>query len=192
MRAMLGDEGWSGEPIPDLRAALTRLAVPGTAWTSAEFLAAGTLLASSRRTREALRDERRPQIARAVLADLAGRLVAQAAVERVIDRTIAPDGTVRDDASPLMRRVRRELRGAQGELVRMLERMMAGKKAPGEPTLIAPRGVVTRRSTDVLASEDPVVNRAAAYIREHGGRGLQVPDVAAHVNMSRASLEPCA
>ena len=126
MRALLGDEGWSGEPIPDLRAALARLGVPGTAWTSAEFLAAGTLLASSRRTREALRDERRPQIARAVLADLAGRLVAQADVERVIDRTIAPDGTVRDDASPLMRRVRRELRGAQGELVRMLERMMAG------------------------------------------------------------------
>ena len=126
MRALLGDEGWSGEPIPDLRAALARLGVPGTAWTSAEFLAAGMLLASSRRTREALRDERRPQIARAVLADLAGRLVAQADVERVIDRTIAPDGTVRDDASPLMRRVRRELRGAQGELVRMLERMMAG------------------------------------------------------------------
>jgi LacI family transcriptional regulator len=72
----------------------------------------------------------------------------------------------------------------------LLERMMAGKKPPAEPTLLAPRGVVTRRSTDVLASEDPVVNRAAAYIREHGGRGLQVPDVAAHVNMSRASLEP--
>ena len=129
MRALLTDDGWSAEPIPDLRAALTRLGVPGTAWTSAEFLAAGTLLASSRRTREALRDERRPQIARAVLAELAGRLVAQAEVERVIDRTIAPDGTVRDDASPLLRRVRRELRGAQGELVRMLERMMAGLDA---------------------------------------------------------------
>ena len=125
MRAMLGEEGWPGEPIPDLREALARLAVPGTSWTSAEFLATATLLASSRRTRDALRDEHRPQIARAVLAELASRLVAQPDVERVIDRTIAPDGTVRDDASPLLRRVRRELRGAQGELVRMLERMMA-------------------------------------------------------------------
>jgi LacI family transcriptional regulator len=71
----------------------------------------------------------------------------------------------------------------------LLDGMMEGKKA-ADTTLVAPRGVVTRRSTDVLASEDPVVNRAAAYIREHGGRGLQVPDVAAHVNMSRASLEP--
>ena len=31
MRAMLeGDAGWNAEPIPELEAALTRLAVPGT------------------------------------------------------------------------------------------------------------------------------------------------------------------
>ena len=130
MRAMIGsDEGWPSEPIPNLRESLVRLGVPGTWWSSAEFLAAVTLLASSRRTRDALRDERRPQMARAVLAGLASRLVAQQDVERVIDRTIGPDGTVRDDASPLLRKVRRELRGAQGELVRMLERMMAGLDA---------------------------------------------------------------
>ncbi len=29
-----------------------------------------------------------------------------------------------------------------------------------------------------------------AFIRERGGRALQVPDVIAHVKMSRASLEP--
>jgi DNA mismatch repair protein MutS2 len=103
--------------------------VPGTSWSSAEFLAAVTLLASSRRTRDALRDEKRPQMARAVLAQIGERLVAQLEVERVIERTIGPDGTLRDDASPLLRRVRRELRGAQGELVRMLERMMANLDA---------------------------------------------------------------
>jgi DNA mismatch repair protein MutS2 len=130
MRGMIAAEGgWASEPIPDLRAALTRLGVPGTSWTSAEFLAAVTLLVSSRRTRDGLRDERRPQIARAVLAELAARLVAQPDVERVIERTIAPDGTLRDDASPLLRRVRRELRGAQGELVKMLERMMSSLAA---------------------------------------------------------------
>jgi LacI family transcriptional regulator len=72
----------------------------------------------------------------------------------------------------------------------LLDRLMSGRKAPASPTLLAPRGVVTRRSTDVLASEDPVVNRVAAFIREQRGRGLQVPDVVAHVKMSRASLEP--
>jgi LacI family transcriptional regulator len=72
----------------------------------------------------------------------------------------------------------------------LLDRMMSGEKPPGAPTFVAPRGVVTRRSTDVLASEDPVVNRAVAFIRENGGRGLQVPDVIAHTKTSRASLEP--
>jgi DNA mismatch repair protein MutS2 len=127
MRALVrGDGGWPAEPIPNMHEALDRLAVPGTSWNATEMLAAATLLASSRRTRDVLRDERRSDIARAVLAGLAARLVSQSDVERVIDRTIAPDATVRDDASPLLRRVRKELRGAEGELVRMLERMMAG------------------------------------------------------------------
>jgi LacI family transcriptional regulator len=72
----------------------------------------------------------------------------------------------------------------------LLDRLMSGRKPPSGPTLLAPRGVVTRRSTDVLASEDPVVNKAVAFIRENRGRGLQVTDVIAHLKMSRASLEP--
>jgi LacI family transcriptional regulator len=72
----------------------------------------------------------------------------------------------------------------------LLDKLMSGRKAPPTPTLLAPRGIVTRRSTDVLASEDPVVNRAVAFIRENRGRGLQVTDVIAHLKMSRASLEP--
>ena len=130
MRAILrGDGGWPSEPIPDLREALARLGVPGTSWNAGEVLAAATLLATSRRTRDVLRDERRPDMARAVLAGFASRLVSQPDVERVIDRTVAPDATVRDDASPLLRRVRKELRGAEGDLVRMLERMMSGLDA---------------------------------------------------------------
>ena len=72
----------------------------------------------------------------------------------------------------------------------LLDGLMSGRKPPAPKTLLAPRGVVTRRSTDVLASEDPAVNLATAFIRERGGRGLQVPEVTAHVKMSRASLEP--
>jgi LacI family transcriptional regulator len=72
----------------------------------------------------------------------------------------------------------------------LLDRLMSGRKPPTVPTLLAPRGVVTRRSTDVLASEDPVVNKAVAFIRENRGRGLQVTDVISHLKMSRASLEP--
>ncbi len=46
-------------------------------------------------------------------------------MEDDIERAIDPDGSVRDEASGALRRLRRELRGAQGELVQLLERAMA-------------------------------------------------------------------
>ena len=125
MRALVQDEtGWTMEPVPDLTAALARLRIEGAPWNAAELLAAATLLRSSRRTQEALRDDRRPGIALAVLAPLAARLVSARKTEDAIERTIADDATVRDDASALLRRVRRDLRAAEGELVKLLERAM--------------------------------------------------------------------
>ena len=75
------------------------------------------------------------------------------------------------------------------EAAALLDRMMAGEAAPTEPIELEPRGVVTRRSTDIVASEDQEVGRALAYIRENACRGLQVVDVLAHLAMSRASLQ---
>ena len=119
-----GEQPWHPEPLPDLTAALARLRVEGVVWNGAELLAGAQLLRSSRRTREALKDERRPTLARAVLAPLADRLIAVKPLEDAIERTFENDGSVRDDASPALRRVRRELRSAEGELVRLLERVM--------------------------------------------------------------------
>ena len=125
IRALIeGERPWHPEPLPDLFGALARLRVEGVVWNGAELLAAGQLLRSSRRTRDALGDERRPALARAVLAPLVARLFAAKALEDAVDRTIQEDGTVRDDASPTLRRVRRELRAAEGDLVRLLERAM--------------------------------------------------------------------
>jgi LacI family transcriptional regulator len=75
------------------------------------------------------------------------------------------------------------------EAAELLERMMAGEKNPPSKTYLSPRGVVSRRSTDVIASEDPEVNRAVAFIRERGNRPMSVVDVLAHLRMSRASLQ---
>ena len=67
---------------------------------------------------------KRPAIVRALLAPLIDALIAAPALEARIERTIQEDGTVKDDASAALRRIRRELRAAQGELIRILEREM--------------------------------------------------------------------
>ena len=130
VRGLLGgDLPWHPEPVPELEAALQRLRVVGIMWTSPELLAGAVLLRSSRRTREALRDERRPAVLRAVLAPFAERMVVAPTEEERIERAIGEDGLVRDDASPALRRIRRELRASHGELVRILERVMSGLEA---------------------------------------------------------------
>ena len=126
MRALVtADAPWSPEIVPDVARGLARLRVEGTALPGPELLAALVLLRSSRRTSEGLRDARRPAVATAVLAPIVASLVSAKPEEAALERVLADDGSVRDDASPQLRRVRRELRGAEAELVRLLERIMA-------------------------------------------------------------------
>jgi len=126
MRALVsGDAPWSPEAVPEVARGLARLRVSGTALPGPELLAALVLLRSSRRTLEALRDPKRPAVATAVLAPIVANLVSAKQEETALERVLADDGSVRDDASPALRRVRRELRGAEAELVRLLERIMA-------------------------------------------------------------------
>ena len=71
----------------------------------------------------------------------------------------------------------------------LLDRLMAGQAAPAKPMLIAPRGVVARQSTDVLAMEDRHVARAVRFIRERACEGIGVDDVVADVPVARRALE---
>jgi LacI family transcriptional regulator len=75
------------------------------------------------------------------------------------------------------------------EAAAILDRLMAGKPGPPGPVRIAPKGVVTRRSTDVIACEDPEVAAAVRYIRENACKRLLVVDVLMQLGMSRASLQ---
>jgi DNA mismatch repair protein MutS2 len=118
------DLGWPSEAIPDLEQALSRLRIEGLTWSALELVQGAILMRSSRRMRDALADPRRPAIVKAILGSLAGQLVSLRAQEEAIGRAIADDGTVKDDASPGLRRVRKDLRRTEGELVRLLEREM--------------------------------------------------------------------
>ena len=72
----------------------------------------------------------------------------------------------------------------------LLDRMMKGKRPPNRLAEMPPIGVVARRSTDVLATDDRDVIRAVQYIRKNACLSIQVPDILLHVSMSRAALEP--
>lgn len=76
------------------------------------------------------------------------------------------------------------------EAADLLDRMMQGGDAPQLHTLVEPRGIVLRLSTDVLATDDQAVVKAVSFIREHACAQIQVADVLQHTKMSRAALEP--
>jgi LacI family transcriptional regulator len=75
------------------------------------------------------------------------------------------------------------------EAAKMLERIIRGKKVGKDLVEIAPDGVITRHSTDVLNIEDPAVAEAARFIREHAAESIGVEDVLHKVAMSRRNLE---
>lgn len=75
------------------------------------------------------------------------------------------------------------------EAVRLLHRLVEGKSVPDEAVVVPPAGVVERQSTHVLAVSDPVVAKAIRYIWDHLDLQVSVDHIAAHVGVSRRSLE---
>jgi len=102
---------------------------------------------------------------------------------------IGNDETLCDLAIPPLSSIDVNAAGAGYEAAALLDRLMDGGSAPNRPIKLAPRGVITRRSTDTVAAEDEEVARAVSFIRERACGGLQVGDVLAHTGMSRASLQ---
>ncbi len=126
VRSLLSaEEPWHLLAVPDARAALTRLRVEGASLTAPDLLVVGALLRSSRVTRESLRAERASPMVAAVLAGQIESLFTNKGVEDAIERAIDDDAQVRDDASSTLKKIRRELKGSQRELIKLLERAMA-------------------------------------------------------------------
>lgn len=76
------------------------------------------------------------------------------------------------------------------EAARLLDEMMATGQRTAPSLYIEPHGIVTRTSTDVLATDDETVVRAAEFIRAHACEQIHVNDVLRHARTSRAVLEP--
>ncbi len=75
------------------------------------------------------------------------------------------------------------------EAAGILDRLMAGGRAPRQPVLVKPTHVVTRQSSDILAVEDADLAAAIRFIREHATEAIQVDDILQQVPVARRSLE---
>jgi len=118
------EEPWQLHGVPDARSALTRLKIEGASLAAPDLLVIGALLRSSRVTRESLRGRASPVVT-AVLAGQVEPLLVNRGTEEAIERAIDDEGQVRDGASSTIKKIRRELQGAQGELIKLLERAMS-------------------------------------------------------------------
>ena len=71
----------------------------------------------------------------------------------------------------------------------LLDRLMARKRPPKRDKLIPPEGVFHRKSTDVLAIDDPEVASAVRHIDHHATEEISVDTVVQHLPVSRRWLE---
>lgn len=99
------------------------------------------------------------------------------------------DALLCDLASPPLSSVIPNTHRTGYEAAALLDRLMAGKRVPPTPHLIAPLGIAARQSTDVLAVDDRDIARAVQFIREHACEGINVSDLLRAVPLSRRVLE---
>ena len=71
----------------------------------------------------------------------------------------------------------------------LLDRLMSGEPLPAAPTVLPPRGVVARRSTDATVAADPLVREALRRIGEHLAGSFGPAQLAESVGVSRGTLD---
>jgi len=74
------------------------------------------------------------------------------------------------------------------EAARLLDLKMNRKQLPPRPILVNPTGVIQRRSTDIIAVEDPDVVAALTFIRQNVFTGITVADVVREIAVSQSTL----
>ena len=75
------------------------------------------------------------------------------------------------------------------EAARQLDRLLHGKAARPSEIHLPPLGVTTRQSTDLVACDDPRIQQALRFIRDHAHEVIDVRAVLKAVPMARRTLE---
>ncbi|MEO0797139.1 MAG: substrate-binding domain-containing protein [Verrucomicrobiota bacterium] len=82
----------------------------------------------------------------------------------------------------------RDATGIALEGARLLQAAMDGEKVPSTTTIIPPKGVISRASSDELMIDDDIVREALRYLKSHLSAKTGTPEVAAELGISRSML----
>ena len=174
-------EGLVAEDVPDAGLALGRLRVDGSVLAGTELLVLWRVLVAARRVRGELRRvaERAPRIA-ALEVPLPDR-----ALDDRLERSLEPDGALRDGASPALARARLDVREARARLIRRLEALLhelEGPRGEGAVTVRNGRYVIPVRR-DSRSRPDGIVHG------ESGSQGTLFLEPGAAVELGNALAE---
>jgi DNA mismatch repair protein MutS2 len=157
-----GGDGLLAEPIPDVAGGLARLRLAGSVLDGAELAAIGRVLAVARAVHADLR-----RVARsAPLAAALARPIPDQAIERRLARSLDPDGTVLDAASPALAAARREVHAARNRLIRKLEALLRGLDPAAAP---ADAGVTVREGRYVIPVRRDARGRPPGIVHDESG-----------------------
>ncbi len=93
-------------------------------------------------------------------------------------------------ASPSLSSVKLDCEGIGYRAAACLDAILGGSgPEPGSGLAVAPKEVVERESTMIYACSDPMVSKAATFIRSRAHEGIGVPDILTVVPSSRRALE---
>lgn len=92
-------------------------------------------------------------------------------------------------SSPALSSIEQGAKQIGYEAAVLLDRMLKGRRPRRQHYVIAPIGIVTRKSTDVLAIDDDLTADAMVFIRSNAHTGISVMDVVNSLGISRSTLE---
>ena len=122
------------------------------------------------------------------LLDAAERLGVSVPEELAI-LSIGNDPIICENQSVPLSSIDQNLERGGHEAAAMLDRLMDGKRPPSKPILVPPGGICLRRSTDIIASSDPLVKKTLDYIAENLSRPFGAAQIADSLNVSRNILD---
>jgi LacI family transcriptional regulator len=99
------------------------------------------------------------------------------------------DPVICDFSTPPLSSVSRNDRRVGRQAAVLLHHLMTDARPPGRPTLVPPESVVSRRSTETVAIEDPVVAAVVERIQQHLSEPFRVESLLDCAHLCRRRLE---